>query len=483
MRKALLSTVAALAIVAPFSLSAAEVDQAGAEKLQQTLTQYLPKDVVDTGFLKVTPATNRYELSVDFQPLLKNVNPTDFVINGLKPFVHYLTPNDDGTWRVEANQNLDVNGTLTASGKKQAFTYKIDKMIFDGMFDPTISYFTTGKYKLDKIQLSTGGDDSNVVMSADSLSSDLTGTKVGDNAVDIASTLAMNNIKQTVSDKNAGDFVMSATSMTGSVQAKRLATKALRDLIIFGLDVSKTNPDTLDKAQSDQLKVLLKANVPLTDDLAEEIRFDGVSLNGQGMDMSIGSVTYGFGFTGITKDASARFTFAMTDPKPPAGILPPGTEGAVPTETKFGVAITNLDLEGVALFAIDNADFTKPEPWTPEQSAQIEKIILPTGKMNIEFYGVMAKSPVYDLSLKGSMLVDPNDSDKPEADITLTAKDIDKTVKYLQDNAQTVPEFGQASFMLLMMKGFGKADGDTMVWNVKLDKNGDISVNGTPFKM
>ena len=69
-------------------------------------------------------------------------------------------------------------------------------------------------------------------------------------------------------------------------------------------------------------------------------------------------------------------------------------------------------------------------------------------------------------------------------DVTIKAKDLDKTIKYLQDNAQKVPEFGQASFMVLMMKGFGKADADgTTVWNVKLDETGKVTINGQEMKI
>jgi hypothetical protein len=148
------------------------------------------------------------------------------------------------------------------------------------------------------------------------------------------------------------------------------------------------------------------------------------------------------------------------------------------------VAISNLDLEGVVNYMLTNADFTKPEPLTPAQSAELGKIVLPDGKMHIDFTDVYAKSAVYDLSLSGQMQVNPDNSDKPEMDVTIKARDLDKTIKYLQDNAAKVPEFGQASFIVLMMKGFGKAEADgTTVWNVKLDAAGKVTINGQEMKI
>jgi hypothetical protein len=156
----------------------------------------------------------------------------------------------------------------------------------------------------------------------------------------------------------------------------------------------------------------------------------------------------------------------------------------MPDAVNLGVAVSNLNLEGVVNYMLDNSDFTKPEPLTPKQSDELGKIVLPDGKMHIEFSDVYAKSAVYDLSLAGKMEVRPDDSSKPEVDVTITARDLDKTIKYLQDNAEKVPEFGQASFMVLMMKGFGKTEADgSVVWNVKMDAAGKVTINGQAMEL
>jgi hypothetical protein len=482
MRKTLLSTVAAFAIITPFHAGAVQIDQAGADQIKEKLTYYLPRDIVDTGFLKVTPAANRYELSVDFAPFLKDVKKEMFTINGLKPFVQYLTPQDDGMWKVEANDNLDVSGSFTAEGKKQDFTYKIDRMVFDGMFDPSISYFTTGKYTLDKISMTSTGGGANFGMSVDSMSADILGNKVAEGIVDLSGTMSMTNLNETINEPSTS-VVLSADSMSGTIEAKRLGINAFRDLLVFGLELVKADVQKLDQGQADKLKTLIKANVPFTDKFDEQLKFDGVKVSAQGIDVSLESFTYGIGFTGLKKDASARFNMGLTKPVIPASLLPPGTEGAVPESANFAVAISNLDLEGVVNYMVEHADFTKPEPLTPEQSAELGKIVLPTGKMNIEFSDVFAKSAVYDVALSGNMQVNPNNSDKPVVDVTITARDLDKTIKYLQDNASKVPQFGQASFMVLMMKGFGKVEGAATVWNVKLDELGKVTINGQEMKI
>jgi hypothetical protein len=484
MRKALLSTVAALAIILPVHAHAADINQAGADQIREKLTYYLPKSIVDTGFLKVTPTANRYELSIDIQPLLKDVKAGTFTINGLRPFVHYLTPQDNGLWKVEANDRLDVTGTATVEGKKQDFSYKIDNLVFDGIFDPSISYFNNGKYSFDKLGFVTTSADSDVTVNVDRMGADFVGTKIEEGIIDLSGTLSMSNLTETISDKSSGPVNISVDHASGTFEFKRLGVNAFRDLAIFTLDLIKDDVKTLDTAQAEKLKSLLRANLPLTDKYDQQTKFNTVKVSAQGVDLSLDSFTYGLGFTGLKKDASARFNMGFEKPVIPAGLLPPGTEAAMPDAVNLGVAVSNLNLEGVVNYMLDNADFTKPEPLTPKQSDELGKIVLPDGKMHIEFSDVYAKSAVYDLSLAGKMEVRPDDSSKPEVDVTITARNLDKTIKYLQDNAEKVPEFGQASFMVLMMKGFGKTEADgSVVWNVKMDAAGKVTINGQAMEL
>ncbi|RYE53862.1 MAG: hypothetical protein EOP18_08435, partial [Rhizobiaceae bacterium] len=241
MRKALLSTVASLAMILPIHAYAAQVDQAGADQIKDKLTYYLPKDIVDTGFLKVTPGTNRYELSVDFMPFLKDVKPDEFTINGLKPFIHYLTPQDDGQWKVEVNDHFDVNGHFTESGKKQDFTYKIDSIVFDGLFDPSISYFSTGKYDLKKANLGVTGGDTNIKMTVDHMGADMKGEKVAEGIVDLTGSMSMTNFVETINEASGNVVNISADSMSGTIEFKRLGVNPLRDLLVFGLDLIKAD--------------------------------------------------------------------------------------------------------------------------------------------------------------------------------------------------------------------------------------------------
>ena len=102
--------------------------------------------------------------------------------------------------------------------------------------------------------------------------------------------------------------------------------------------------------------------------------------------------------------------------------------------------------------------------------------------MTFELEDVSAVSPIYDVRLTGTMQVHIEDKDRRKADLTLTMRKFDETVAYLQKNAAIVPEFGQASFGLLMMKGLARDAGDgAQAWDVTVGEDGKVLINGRPL--
>lgn len=68
--------------------------------------------------------------------------------------------------------------------------------------------------------------------------------------------------------------------------------------------------------------------------------------------------------------------------------------------------------------------------------------------------------------------------------MTVTARDFDKTIAYLQANAKQTPELGQTAFFLLMAKGFAQTqEDDQLLWHVETDRTGQIKVNGNAFSI
>ncbi|MDH6266975.1 hypothetical protein M2360_002372 [Rhizobium sp. SG_E_25_P2] len=484
-RKALFAATAIAIAISPVAPRAAEINESGARTLLDSLTYYLPKSVNDSGFLTVTPGAQRYELRMDFAALLKDVDPKIFVIEGLKPMSYYLTPQEDGLWKAELNDRLDVSGSFVAEGKTSTFVYKIDKMSGEALFDPAVSFFrsSTAAYENIAITSQTGPEMMDIAVAK--AAQDMRLENVVGGRGDLVSNFSLSGLSETInSPGQAGQVRIDAASMDGRVQMDKAGLAPMRDLVVFVLDLVKSGQKNLTAEQSAKLKGLIRANVPLVDNLVEDIHIRDVKVNASNMTFSAADIGYKIAFNGIKPDSRFEFEVSATDPSAPAGLLPPGTEAAMPKSLSFGMAMRDLNLEGVMTYLADNADFTKDAALTPQQSEELGKIVLPSGKMNFEFTNVAAKSDVYDIALTGSMQVDQAQSDKPNVNVDIIARDFDKTVKFLQDNAATVPDFGQAAFMALMMKGFGREQPDgSILWNVKMGADGQVIINGQPMKM
>src|SRR5690606_28692910 len=108
--------------------------------------------------------------------------------------------------------------------------------------------------------------------------------------------------------------------------------------------------------------------------------------------------------------------------------------------------------------------------------------ILPDGTVTASFDGTYLRSEHYDLALSGEMELPVDNPGKPaKADLKRTARDFDKTSKFLQDLSKEDPKFNQVSCVAMMMKGFGRVQADgSVLWHIEADANGALTVNGQP---
>nr|WP_298101282.1 hypothetical protein [uncultured Shinella sp.] len=477
MRRRILMASAAFALVSASPAAAQEISPAGAESLQQRLTQYLPKDIVDAGVVTVKAASSFYEVRFDPTVLLDKAGKGKVRIEGLKPTTAYLRPQPEGTYRVEANETLDIKGTLPGQG---AFTYLIDTMKLDGIYDPEILYLTSGEWSTKRIAFSSTTQQESVTASFGESAMRITSEKKAPGTIDIASTGVMKAFAETITGGPSGRVDIGADTLDIDVSMDGARYKVLQDLVFFVLENIKK--DKLDPQDAARLKDLLRASLPVFDNLTETIKASNVTVGTDKGTFGADAVTYNIDMNGIGHSTRVGFGFGVEHPKPPAGVLPAEFAEALPERANFKVAVANLDLAGAVHYLIDHADFTKTEPLTEEQNKALGRIVLPNGAMTVEFEDVSAASPIYDLQVSGKMTVYPDQQDRRSADITITMRDFDKTITYLQRNAGKVPQFGQASFGLLMMKGLArKGGGDAQIWDLTVGEDGKVLINGQPL--
>ncbi|WP_411032915.1 hypothetical protein [Shinella sp. BYT-45] len=480
MRRQILMASAAIALASASPVSAQDVSPAEAESIQQRLTRYLPQEMIDAGLLTVRAATSFYELRFDPAVLLDKAKTGAVHLEGLKPTTAYLRPTPEGTYRIEANDSFDIKGTVDVADGKNSFSYVVDSMKLDGIYDPDILYFTSADWTAKRLSFSSTSPKESVTASFGETAMRVSAEKKDAGTIDISSTGVMKAFAETITGGPSGRVDIGADTVDIDVSMDGARYKVVQDLVFFVLD--NMHKHKLDAADAARLKDLLRACLPVFDNLTETIKASNVTVGTQKGTFGAESVSYNLAMNGIAHSTRLGFGFGVERPKPPAGILPAAYEGAVPERATFKAAVPGLDLAGAVTYLIDHADFTRPEPLTEEQNKEIGRIVMPSGAMTVEFEEVSAVSPIYDVHLSGRMVVYPAQKDRRSADVTITMRDFDKTVAYLQENAAAVPQFGQAAFGLLMMKGLARdAGGGAQAWDLAVGEDGKVFINGRPL--
>jgi hypothetical protein len=480
MRRQILMASAACALVFSSPALAQQVSPSEAESIQQKLTRYLPQEMIDAGLVTVKAASSFYELRFSPAVLIDKAKSGPVKVEGLKPMTAYLRPMPEGTYRIEANDSFDIKGTVDAAPGKNSFTYLIDSMKLDGIYDPEVLYFTSADWTAQKIAFSTTSPQESLTATIGETAVRFASEKKVEGTLDVTGTGVMKAFAETITGGPSGRVDIGADTIDIDVSMDGARYKVMQDLVFFILD--NMHKDKLEATDAARLKEMLRASLPVFDNLTETIKASNVTVNTDKGNFGADAVTYNIDMNGIAHSTRVGFGFGVEKPKTPAGVLPAAFVEAVPERATFKAAVTNLDLAGAVNYLVDHADFTKPEPLTEEQNKEIGKIILPDGSMTVEFEDVSAVSPIYDVHLSGKMLVYPEQKDRHSADVTITMREFDKTVAYLQKNAAAVPQFGQAAFGLLMMKGLARDEGGgVQAWDLKVGEDGKVLINGQPL--
>ena len=480
MRRQILMASAALALVSASPVLAQEVSSTEAESIQQRLTRYLPQEMIDAGLVTVKAASSFYELRFNPAVLMEKSKSGAVQIEGLKPMTAYLRPTPEGTYRIEANDSFDIKGAVDVATGKNSFSYVVDSMKLDGIYDPEILYFTSADWTAKRLAFSSTAPNESVTASFGETAMRIAAEKKDAGILDISSTGVMKAFAQTITGGPSGRVDIGADAVDIDVSMDGARYKVLQDLVFFVLD--NMHKEKLEAADAARLKDLLRTALPVFDNLTETIKASNVTVGTEQGTFGADAVTYNLALNGIANSTRFGFGFGVEKPKPPAGVLPTVYEAALPERATFKAAVADLNLAGAVNYLIEHADFTKTEPLTEEQNKEIGRIIMPDGAMTVEFEDVSASSQIYDVHLAGKMTVYPEQQDRRSADITITMRNFDKTVAYLQQNAATVPELGQASFGLLMMKGLARDAGDgAQAWDLTVGEDGKVLINGRPL--
>jgi hypothetical protein len=458
---------------------AADITYEGAQQIREKLLSYLPEQMAKPGLLDVRPGTSAYELKVDPTVLLKDVDPKTFTISGLKPLLSTILPLGDGTWKYEQSDSFDVKGSVKAGEQTSDFTYKIDAFRFDGIYDPQIFYLRNAEVTADGISMTSKSGPQSLEARFRSMVSKLDSRQEPPGKVTLHSNALAQGFAEKVIDPNGLQVDVSADSVAVDIALAGLAFKPLQEMVLFVMQKAEDKAETLTADDKARLKQMVGTSLPVFDALAEKIDFANFSVATPAGQFGADKLAYTIETTGLRDGAKAGVGIALDKPSMPPELVPEAYRAAVPDSMSVKVSVDNLNLESGIRYFLDHANFEASDPLDEQQQAEIGRVFLPNGLVTVRYDDVSARSSIYDVSLSGTTTFNPEDSARQNTEVTVYARDLDKTIAYLQQNAQTVPDFNQAAFFVMMAKGFAKQmpDGRSM-WTVSVDETNKVKVNG-----
>jgi hypothetical protein len=271
-------------------------------------------------------------------------------------------------------------------------------------------------------------------------------------------------------------IVMRSPELSYSSNATGFQAQQLLDLLAFAV----ANADeTKIKAAQPQLKTLLRAALPLWQDLTGSYGWRELSVGTPLGIFSTSNAKIEVAMNGVRKDGAVSYGIQLDDLAVPADVLPRWMTPLLPEDIDLNFGGTGIDLEGPAATAIDAFDLNRDPP-IPEE----------VGNMIVA--GFMANPPKFvisrstisnkdtEISAEGEMTFAGG---KPAATATIEASGFDKVMETIQGATATAPEAQQAFMLAVAAKGFAKTLPDgRLQWIIDMTPDGAVTVNGAMVK-
>lgn len=477
-RTLLLGTVAGGMMMT--AAQAADVDAKGAADMQKAILSILPEKAAASGFVEVTPEKDHYRFAIDFGKLVRAFVPAgELDLSAVYDGLLFPAAGPDGLVQLRRDpSDMNISARWDKAGEKGNLSYLFRDVTFDGQYDPALYYFRSfvmhgsgGSFKSDsgpqKLDGSFGPFDQTV-----------NAARNGDGSVDIGMTGRATGFRESVKDDKGISVVIGGE--TANVDASFKALKTTEIYQIFQFFSTHASKEKLETEEKKELAGLVSKALPLFGSIDETLSASNITVEAQGVRVKIGKVDYRIGMDGIRDGAEIRFGFSIANPDI-SGVPQMMLYGdLMPRDISLSIAVPGLNFASPTRAFLEQADFSKAEPLTKEQSDAIGKLFLADGRVTVAVPEFSARSGLYDVSAKGTISTDVQvDPPKATADFDVTARDIDKTIKGIQELGQKIPELNSASFVLMMAKGMAKTEADGSAhWKVEVSDDGTVKVNG-----
>lgn len=452
---------------------AAPATPEGAAKMKAGIESYVS---ATPGLVTVTPNGEQYDVKIDLVPLAAKFSKSGATLT-MTPQTYKVTDVGNGKWEVVQDE---VFAFAFKAGKELDMRMTAGKARSTATYDEALGAFSSAKAEfadlaMEQTTATPDGATSTVSYKLKSMTYDATASGTS-NALNIDYSSGLTGLEETILvPMSAGappqslKITAPAASQTGSMKGVRMS--ALKGMV--GWFVEHAGDTDLAGKEAEVRKMLNDA-MPLFDTLTGDMVVDKATVETPLGPFGADKVLLKMDVNGVVADGVFREALEMQGLSLPPGLVPPFATDLVPQKFAIDFKLSEFNLAEAAKVFINEFDFSSKQQ-SPEFDAKMLAAIIPSGSVTIATEATQATSKVYDLAISGAMKAGP--SSQPTGKATIRLKGLDEVVKALQASP---PEMGlqQGVAGLLMAKGFGKADGDALVWEVDAMQPGSVLVNG-----
>ena len=463
-----------LGLLAGTSPAAAQISEQGARTLADDLAVYLGRGAIVDGILKVAPAGDAYEVTIDLQKVADGLKKPDAEVDlKVDPFSFKAAPAENGTWTVTSDSFPSISMRQKKPSGQETVDIVVPSYKFDGVYDPKLTAFTSGTLSSSGLDFTSRSPEGDVVAQYGRTTGTMTAKPAPNGGVTATFEQKSASLVETIGLK--GETPMSIKITTGEIAMDASVEGARGQSMMQIVSFFAQNPDFPKiVAGQDDLRSRLKAAMPLWESTSGRITASDIAVETPFGAFKLAQFGEAVTMSGLRKDGSYDIRLSLKGFEAPPGVLPAWTSTVLPKDLDIAANLSGFDLEAASRLLVDTFDLSKPEPWTKEDQAKLWalfsegalKVTLPPGSLT---------SPSVTLSFEGEASVMPQPL---VAKATVTADGLDKALGDLQGSSDPDPNRMQALMVLGMAKGLSKPDGTKAVWEIEAAKDGSISVNG-----
>ncbi len=488
MSKALFACLAVTTCLSPVSALAATIDQAGADQLRGTFERYIgTAPSGQTPYVAVTPDGAAYKVTIDSHGIITAI-ATAFKtpINAdASPISFHAAPVDGGKWRIYDFSAM--KGSFAIKDESTSFT--VDKVDFDGIYDPAIAAFETSKTSIPLMtidQQSANATGSAVTRDADQTT---TGKAAHDGTTDATVDAKFGTYQQTITvaslagptpngDKNTDTVKISAASRAFQIDMKGVHAKDMLDIWALVMAHKTAQGDVADTAA---FKTAFLKFLPVIDSMAVTDGFKGIAINTPYGQANIASGGAKFNLSTAPGANTAAFNINLESVALDSVLIPPGVGPLLPTKISFGADIKNFDLPAVFRKAVELEETKTTKPLSKEDYDEaMTAALVPSGAVAVTLPPSAISGKDYTISWQGDVKATVGKTPHATVHLDIKATGVDAIAK--QVGQLKVPNAAEAMIGIYAAQALAKKEADGSVsWAVDFSDKGDLLVNGKPL--